>query len=72
MSSVVNISLDVIQKFNPSENEIRQIIKELDSMLTIDLKVKEKAVELSENEKHLLQFEEWFKAKLYPPKVKFG
>ena len=69
MSSVVNISLDVIQKFNPSEFEIKQIIKELDNMLVNDKKQKIKSIELSEDQKHLQKFEEWFKGKLYPPKI---
>ncbi len=65
MSSVVNISLEVIQRFNPTDSEIEQLIKELNKMIEPVSVMKPKS--MSAEEIQIQKFEEWFKAKLFPP-----
>ena len=64
MSSGVDISMNVVQRFNLSEGEIQELISKLKSTLTVPEVV---AVPMTEEEKNVQQFEDWFKSKLFPP-----
>ena len=65
MQSTVDISLEVIQKFNPTDNEIEQLIIKLKNLISTDVIKKPK--QMSPEELDVQRFEEWFKSKLIPP-----
>ncbi len=66
MPSVVDISLEVIQRFNPTNSEIEQLIKELNKIIEPVSVTKPQS--MSAEEIQIQKFEEWFKAKLFPPR----
>ena len=63
MSSVVELSLDVIQRFNPSEEEIVGLIDELQLLISVKTPCEE-IKEKSDDKIHLEKFESWFLSKL--------
>lgn len=66
MNSVAQISFDVIQRFNPTQEDVKEIIK----MLSATIVKKKRPKEMTSEEKFAQEFEEWMKAKLYAPKKK--
>ena len=66
--SIVEISFKMFEKFNPSEEEIKQLISKLNSMLSNNLI--EKPKKMTEDELYAQEIEAKLKSKLYPPKYK--
>ena len=68
MSSVIELSLDVIQRFNPSEEEIVGLINELQLLISVKTPCEE-IKQKSEDEIGLEEFENWFRSR---PKIKIS
>ena len=68
MSSVIELSLDVIQRFNPSEEEIVGLINELQLLVSVKTPCEE-IKQKSEDEMIDEQIENWFDSR---PKIKIS
>lgn len=66
MSSVVDISFSVFEKFNPTENEVKLFIEKLNEM--IPTKKVKKTFEYTEDEIYAREVEEKLKSKMFAPK----
>ena len=65
MSSVVDISFSVFEKFNPTETEVKQLIAKLNTMLSQEVVVK--PVKMTEDELYAHNVEMKLKSMLFPP-----
>lgn len=70
MPSVVEISCEVIKKFDPSESEIEEIINKLKGWINKPKKAKKKAIEKTADDIEIEGFENWLKKKWSKPKIK--
>ena len=68
MSPVIELSLDVIQRFNPSDEEIVGLINELQLLVSVKTPCEE-ITQKSEDEMIDEQIENWFDSK---PKIKIS